>query len=175
MKQMFYFIREPHKFTPDSVVYTVAVGKSQREKIKCELVRQWCHDTGAYFNPRSVNADIALDNLASSLFPSMRDARVLLRTKMVSVSQLYKLIINWSWDEIENDYSVSSAYTHQLQSLSLSNIFVKSAKGVKTCCQSVTRQYLSDDVCESPLFAAFNFGLILALFLFASWIDSLMY
>lgn len=175
MKQYYCFIREPYRFTTDSVVYTVSVGSSQRERAKLELVRLWCLDAGAYFKMRSDDVQTTIDNLAETMFPSIDFPRLLLRRKYVTISELYRLIVDWSWSEIESDYSVTPAFLHQFKNTSMASLFIKTSKGAKTVCQTVTRKYLSDEVDNSPLFAAVNFGLIVALFLFTSWIDSLMF
>lgn len=171
MKSYYYFVRNPHKFSVKDVVFRVSVGSSQRDLIKLALVQEWSRDSGAYFKIQSDQSSRAVHNLAENLFPDSKCPSMLLHWEKLSISQLYRSIIDWSWDLYENNTEICQGQHHILNLFLPSSLISKSVKASKRVCQSVSRKYLSDEVSESPLFAAINFGLILLLFLFTAFID----
>lgn len=171
MKSYYYFIKSPHNFGVRDVVFRVSVGSSERDQRYLTLVRTWANATGAYFKIRSRQSSNTVHRMAESLFPDSKCPSLLLHFESVSIAQLNQAINNWSWSQYENKKEVDRNQLHIFNIFMPSSMISNAAKGAKRVCKSVSRKYLSDEVSESPLFAAINFGLILLLFLFTAFID----
>lgn len=109
MVNYWYFVRDIGSASTDSVIYQVKVGRSEREQIKFDLVRQYCRDCGLYFRKVSDTSDRAIRNLEKRLFPGTRFLISPLRRATVSISELYSLIIHDSFASYEDNLCENKA------------------------------------------------------------------
>lgn len=171
MKTKYCFIRNPHHFTREDVVYTVYVGTSEREQVLLTLIGEYVKDTGIYFKKWSNTVDITLLELRSHLFRDSIQTRFYLRTASVSVSDLYRLIIDDSWYSFEKTLTTPRAQFHLISMLSPSFFFANSPVGKKVSASSAKRKNLSHNGDSELVSAVVHFGLILVLFLFAGYLE----
>lgn len=175
MKHYYYFIRQTGKFSPEDFVYKVAVGSSQRDQVKLELVRQYAADCGMYFHEVSTESDNALDLLASSLFKGTRFSRLFLKTCRTDITTLYRTIIDWSWQDLEASQFNSSMWFRQMMCADPKYMPIMSKSRAKPSTATEQRKNLSADMSQCPQFVAINFGLILFLFLLDSFVNALIF
>lgn len=171
MKTKYCFIRNPHHFTREDVVYVVYVGTSEREQVLLTLISEYVKDTGIYFKKWSNTVDITLLELRSHLFPNSIQTRFYLRTASVNVSDLYRLIIDDSWSSFEETLTTPTAKFHLISMLSPTFFFANSPVGKKSFASSAKRKNLSQNGDSELVSAVVNFGLILVLFLFAGYLE----
>lgn len=173
MKHYWYFVRKVSGFTPDDVIYKVAVGNSMRETAKCELIKSYAMDCGLYFNPVCDNSDQAIYELAKSLFPSSDFPMMYLRRANVSVNQLYDMIIDDSFGSFEEALTVPKTIFKTLSLLSPD--FLRTHSHLSSITQSPTlrRKYLSHLYGSDVKKALWGFGLILAMFLLSGYLEGI--
>lgn len=102
MKHKYCFLRNHGSFKPDDVIYVVMVGSSVRESAKFTLVDEYCKDCGLYFHRWSSQVDSAISQ-AKRQYRS--DGNVIahpFRTAVVSISELYRMIVDDSFDAYES-------------------------------------------------------------------------
>ena len=105
MKSYFCFIREFGSLKPGSFVYHVAVGTSWREQAKLQLIKEFSADTFAYFRRWSPKVDSSLENAEKPYRQGRHKYSSPFRHVKVSVSQLYKMIIDDSFTSFEANYN----------------------------------------------------------------------
>lgn len=172
MKSYFVFIRRMNGFTRRDVVYSVAVGTSKEEQVKYSLVREFCQDCGLYFKKRSDTTDEAVENLAKSLFLGSAFPTLHLRRATISISQLYALIIEDSFNSFEKRI-VETKNTYKLITLfDPKTIKIPNFRHTKTPASAPSRKYLKRTERQEFQKAMINFGLILLTFLVASLIQA---
>lgn len=88
----------------ETFVYHVGVGSSEREQTKFALVKEYCKDCGLYFEKVSDISDKAIENLQKSLFGGSAFIVSPLRHAKISISQLYDLIIDDSFNSFEESF-----------------------------------------------------------------------
>ena len=97
MKHYFYFVRQVSGFSTDDVVYKVSVGSSVAEQAKAELVKRYAKDCGMYFERVSDQSDRTIELLANGVFTGKSFPTLYLRRANISISHLFKLIIDDSF------------------------------------------------------------------------------
>lgn len=101
MKSYYCFIRETGLPRPDSFVYHVGVGTSERDQTKLALVQEYSKDCGLYFKKWSSQVDTSLE-FAMCKFKPVRGrwSRPFLHAR-ISIAQLYQMIVDDSFVEYE--------------------------------------------------------------------------
>lgn len=173
MKHYFYFVRNLNGFNSNDVVYKVGIGASMRDHVKFELVRQFASDCGMYFCPVSEESDRALDLLAKNLFPGTSFSRLYLRRADLSISELYKMILDDSFISFERLLVENRNTFRLLSQLSPSFNFLNHTIKCNTTCQPYRRKYLSHAEGAENTRAFIGFCLILALFLISGYLEGL--
>lgn len=97
-------MREFSHVSVDTVVYHVKVGTSDREHVKFALVAEYCKDCGLYFSKVSDSSDRAIRLLEKSLFPGSSFFTSPLRRATISISELYRLILDDSFATFEKQH-----------------------------------------------------------------------
>ncbi len=105
MVHYFYFVREMHAPTRETIVYHVRVGSSDREQVKFALVNEYCRDCGFYFKRVSDVSDSAVRQLEKRLFAGSAFFISPLRRASVTISELYTLIIDDAFIQFEASYT----------------------------------------------------------------------
>lgn len=173
MKRFYYFVRNLHGFGVNDVVYKVAVGTSLRESVQLELIRQYATDCGCYFHLVSDDSDLAMNCLAESLFPDSKFALLHLRRANLSVSELYRLIIDDSFTTFERDLKESRTKFQLLSILSPSFFYHNHNSNCITSCQPNRRKYLSPAKGSENTHVAVAVGVIIVLFLISGYLEGL--
>lgn len=173
MKSYYYFVRNMNGFSSDDVVYKVAVGVSFKDVAKMSLVREYANDCGMYFDIVSPRSDAAISQLAKSLFAGSSFPELYLRTAVVSVHELYKMILDDSFLSFEKNLAFPKAHVQMLSHFSPSFKLRNSPSSSITICPSLRRKYLSQSECASFTRACIGFGLILGLFLLSGYLEGI--
>lgn len=165
MKSYFCFIRETGLPRPDSFVYHVGVGSSDRDQVKLALVQEYAKDCGLYFKKWSSQVDTSLDFARSKFKPLKgRWSRPFLHAR-ISIAQLYQMIIDDSFVEYEANVknnlwpvyhpTIMMRNASSNQSTQVSNTVCQASKG-----QNLSLGKLSDGV-QATLCLMFILGLLI--------------
>lgn len=171
MKHYYYFVRNLNGFGSGDVVYKVAVGASMREHVKFELVRQFASDCGMYFHPVSDESDRAILLLANSLFKGTSFPEMYLRRANVSISELYRMILDDSFTSFESSLTESPAKFRLLSHLSPSFRLLNHNIKCNTLRHPSRSKYLSHAEGSENTRVVISFCLILVLFLLSGYLD----
>lgn len=173
MKRYYYFVRSLNGFCPDDVVYKVAVGTSMREHAKMVLVSEFARDCGMYFQPVSDTSDRAINSLANSLFTGTSFALMYLRRANISISDLYRMIVNDSFLAFEKNLAEPAAKFRLLSLLSPSFFSINQTSKCNTTCQPSRSKYLSHAEGSENIRVLIGVCLILGLFILAGYLEGL--
>ena len=173
MVKYYCFFKECERFSPGSLVFKVKIGIHQRDQVKRSLLANFAQDCGYYFRPWD---DVTHSELILRCGGSMQGSSgvdVLYTSVVVSVAELYKLIIDGKLDCIKPD-SVYNRYRFRLLSI-LCPAFLssKSSSNCNTSRQPQIRKNLSPEG-EWVLFnAAFGMLACVILFLIGALLEGL--
>lgn len=173
MKSYFWFVRQMHGFGVDDVVYKVSVGSSMREQAKLALVQEYAKDCGMYLERVSDSSDMAISNLAKSLFKDSSLANLYLRRANLTISQLYKIIIDDSFEKFEKSVTFSHSHALLLSLISPSSFYHQKQSHSNTICQPYRRKNLSQSGGNEITNVLIKAGFILALFLLSGYLEHL--
>lgn len=168
MKRRYVFARNLAKFDRDDVIYIVLVGSSQRDQIKLSLLQEYSKDAGCYLRPVSDETDKALDNLAKSLFSGCQWPRLMLRKTEMTISVLYRIVEDDSFESFESTLVQPQSLFHLLHFIDPHFSLNVNVLQSGTFLPSVPRKYLKTFKRESIQGAVVNFGLILITFIVAA-------
>lgn len=90
-------------------VYVVMVGSSLKEMAKFQLIDLYCRDCGLYFEPWSDEVDSHIERLAARFYVSGNQMAFPYRSVSVSVSWLYKTILDDSFTTYEANLPLTHA------------------------------------------------------------------
>lgn len=173
MKSYYYFVRNLNGFSSNDVVYKVAVGVSFKDVAKMSLVQEYAKDCGMYFEVVSNKSDAAIGQLAKSLFAGSSFPEMYLRTAVVSIHELYKMILDDSFTAFEKNLSFPRQQAQLLSHFSPSFKLRNSPSSCITFCPSLRRKYLSQRESADFTRACIGFGLILGLFLLSAYLEGI--
>lgn len=173
MKSYYYFVRNLNGFNSDDVVYKVAVGVSFKDVAKMSLVQEYAKDCGMYFEIVSNKSDAAIGQLAKSLFAGSSFPEMYLRTAVVSIHELYKMILDDSFITFEKNLGFPRQQAQLLSHFSPSFKLRNSPSSCITFCPSLRRKYLSQRESTDFTRACIGFGLILGLFLLSAYLEGI--
>lgn len=105
MKSKYCFIQTKGRIEPETFIYVVWVGSSLRESTKLALVEEYCKDQEFYFKRWSALVDSALDEVRRTIGQGAAGARFKFKMISVTISELYRLIIDDSFGILEKDYT----------------------------------------------------------------------
>ena len=173
MKSYYYFVRNLNGFSSDDVVYKVAVGVSFKDVAKMSLVQEYAKDCGMYFEIVSPKSDAAVSQLAKSLFVGSSFPELYLKTAVLTIHELYKMILDDSFIAFEKNLDFPRAQAQMISHFSPSFKLRNSPSSCITICPSLRRKYLSQSESADFTRACIGFGLILALFLLSSYLEGI--
>lgn len=171
MKRYFYFVPNLHNFGREDVVFVVSVGISQREQTKLALLNEYAKDCGMYLKPRSVTSDLAIDHLKKTLFPNWRFLHSPLKMAYLPISDLYRLIIDGDLNLFTKSIKEPSGSFFFRQMSDPYFLFKQNQGRQAKHTATALRKYLKSYERDEFLRAVINFGLILAVFLLAGWLE----
>lgn len=147
---------------PDDVIYQVWVGSSLREQTKLTLVEEYCKDCGLYFKQWSPLVDSALNQAKSQFRKSGNVISNPFRSVSVSISELYRMIIDDSFVTFESKIVMSRFEKWMRFNNTLDYYSTHHNLKCNTSCHPSRRLYLSlDKVSESSKAALCVLGVIL--------------
>lgn len=173
MSHYYYFVRKLNSFGVDDVVFLVRVGESQREQVKLALLREYCKDCGFYFSIRGEESDKAIELLRESVYKGWNYLFSPLKVANLSISQLYGLIIDDSIESYEKSL-LQTRFSYNFRKKIDPN-FLFSQNSKKNVIRPATgiRKNLKSGERIDAFGAFFGFALILAIFLFAAWLEGM--
>lgn len=171
MKSYYCFIRESGLPRPDCFIYHVAVGTSDRDQAKLKLVQEYTKDCGLYFKLWSTQVDVSLD-FATAKFPPVKGrwSRPFLHAR-VSISQLYRMIIDDTFIEYEASMKDHLWPVYHPSTILREVDRYQNNLSCITKCPTSPRKNLSLDRLTDGVRAAICLGFILGLFLLDAFIS----
>lgn len=103
MKSKFYFVRHSGGLNVGETIYHVWVGTSLREKAKQKLVEIFCRENDLPFVPWSLAVDSLIEQQMAKYKADGCKGRYPYRTASITISKLYQLIIEDSFERFEAD------------------------------------------------------------------------
>lgn len=170
MKSYYCFVPQVGKLTPESKVFKVAVGISERDQVKLKLVSLYAADTNLFFRIWDSTTDFELD----CRFDPMVEGRFLIgrgfKIVSVSISKLYDAIINGYVDSLDFSPNETRNYFRMSSTLSSRFFFKNQASQNKKNVPTHPRKNLSDEQLSDGLRASIGFALLIVLY----WIGCLV-
>lgn len=173
MKSYYYYLRNAESTDPNQVLYKVAVGRSSREMIKLSLLENFALDTGGFLRQVDEDSDFFLLARAKRIFPSSRYPMMMWKSSQLNVVSLYRMIMDDTIGRFERELKMPKSYFFQISSL-LPSYFAPRLHlvSLRPASQS-PRKYLSNKEEVSPRFVAISCAIVVALFLFAGWLEGI--
>lgn len=173
MSHYYYFVRNLSSFGVDDVVFLIRVGESQREQIKLALLREYCKDCGFYLRIRGEESDKAIEMLRGSVYKGWNYLFSPLKVAQLSISQLYRLILDDSIGAYEKSLVQTQFSYNFRRKIDPNFLFSQYSKKNVIRPATGTRKNLKSGQGIDAFGAVFGFALILAIFLFAAWLEGM--
>lgn len=173
MKQKYLFIRDYTQINRDSMLYVVWVGESIEDAAKLQLIKEFSKDCGCYFHRWNRQVDLTVSKINERFFSGSFMSLNRFRRVDMSVSDLYRLIIDWSFEAFEANYVEPRALSHVLSILSPSFFFNYHNRKVIQNARRAKRKYLSELGVSEKVKSTACFTMLILLFLLASFLEGL--
>lgn len=164
MVKYYCFFKECGQFSPGSLVFKVKVGKSTRDQVKRSLLESFAEDCGYFFRPWDDVTQSELILRCGGNWKSSSGVDVLYSTVVLSVSGLYKSIIDGTLDQIKP----TSNYIHnRFRLLSILCPAFSSSRSAKSC-NTARQPYQRKNLSPQSEWVLFNaaFGMLACVILF---------
>ena len=171
MKKYYYFTTDLHSFNANSVLLKVSVGSSYKDAAKLTLVGEYCKMNAWYFEIVSDLSDKAVSNLAKRIFSGCFLPILRLKTAEVSISSLYRMIIENTLDSFMNGVTSHPNLFPFLMATDSRFYFLQSVGQRFKTASPVIRKNLKRALEHDSIRSLVNFGLILILFICASMLE----
>ena len=109
MKKIYVFTRDSEKFTCETVVFRVFVGKSRREQVRASLLECFCNDMGYFWRIKDDDTDFWLESKAAEIRPSSEVPLLHVKRASVNVCTLYRLIMDGELEAYEANLPISNS------------------------------------------------------------------
>lgn len=173
MKQKYLFIRDFAQINRDTMLYVVWVGESVEDAAKLQLIKEFSKDCGCYFHKWSTPVDLTVRKINQRFFSGSFMSMNRFRRVDMPISDLYRLIIDWSFEAFEANYVEPRALSHILSILSPSFFFNYHNQKVTQHAHRAKRKYLSELGVSERVKSTACFAMLILLFLLASFIEGL--
>lgn len=170
MKSYYCFVPSEGKLTPESKVFKVAVGVSERDQIKLRLVSLYAVDADLFFRIWDSSTDFELDCMTDDRFRDLLLVGRGFKVVVVSISQLYRAIVDGSVDSLDNPPHVAKNFFLMSSTLSPRFYFKNKISKLKRGCAPLTRKNLSGGDVPSVLNALIGFIILVILY----WVGALV-
>ena len=164
MVKYYCFFKDCERLCPGSIVFKVKVDISHRDQVKRSLLENFAQDCGYYFRPWDDITQSELILRSSGSWQDSRGVDVLYSTVVISVTGLYKSIIDGTLDYIKPDSVYNRNRFRLLSILCPTFLSSKSSSNCNTSRQPYQRKNLSPQG-EWVLFNA-AFGILASIILF---------
>lgn len=173
MVHLYCFIRDCGDVRPDAKVFKVKVGSSQRDQVKCSLLENYAHDLGYYFHRWSGETDKMLILRYGRFFAGSEKVGLRYETIVISVSELYRHIIDDDLDSVKNS---PMFFRNLFRSYSVVNPTLKLRKStakIKTFASTYSRKYLSPVMSNQTIDTLYCGLAVFVLFILGAMLDGL--
>lgn len=170
MIHYYCFVEKGGQLTPESKVFKVAVGDSQRDQVKKTLVDCFATDTGAFFRIWDSTTDYHLSQMTTHRPADLLTQNFGLNVVKTDIRTLYRNIVNGSLETIQNPpHVLRNAF--KLKAILSPTFFVnKIGRRAKTVLPAGKRQNLSVRPTREDTIAAIGFAIMALLY----WLGSLV-
>lgn len=170
MVHYYCFIEDASSIQPDTKIFKVKIGKSDRDQIKRQLLDCYACDTGAFFRVWDADTDYFLNHVATRKPSDLLTQSIGLSVVVTDIHTLYRNIINGTLSALVNPPHVAHNAFRLLSILSPSFLITNRPKGTKPSVPPAKRQNLSVRPTREDSIAAVGFALMAILF----WLGSLV-
>lgn len=155
------------------MLYVVWVGSSIEDAAKLQLIKEFAKDCGCYFHKWSTQVDLTVRKINQRFFSGSFMSLNRFRRVDMPISDLYRLIIDWSFDCFEANYVEPRALSHVLSILSPSFFFNYHNQKVSHHAHRSSSKYLSQLRVGEKVKSTLCFTMLILLFLLASFLEGL--
>lgn len=173
MVHLYCFIRDCGEVRPDAKVFKVKVGSSQRDQVKCSLLENYARDLGWYFHRWDDTTDKMLILRYGRFFAGSEKIGLRYETIVLSVSDLYRHIIDGDLDSVQNS---PQFFRNLFRSYSIVNPTLhlrKSTAKIKTFASTFSRKNLSPVMSRQTIDTLYCGFAVFVLFILGAMLDGL--
>ena len=170
MVHYYCFIEDASCIQPDTKIFKVKIGKSDRDQIKRQLLDCYACDTGAFFRVWDADTDFFLSHGTTTKPADLHTQNFGLSVVVVDIHTLYRNIINGTLSSLVNPPHVTRNAFRMMSILSPSFFVKNRPQGKKPSVPPVKRQNLSVRPTREDTIAAVGFALMAILY----WLGSLV-
>ena len=170
MVHYYCFIEDASSIQPDTKIFKVKIGESDRDQIKRQLLDCYACDTNAFFRIWDADTDYFLNHGATRKPSDLLAQNFGLSVVVTDIHTLYRNIINGTLSALVNPPHVARNAFRLLSILSPSFIIKNRPQAIKPSVPPAKRQYLSVRPTREDSIAAVGFALMAILF----WLGSLV-
>lgn len=164
MKSYYCFIVKMGLLAPESKVFKVSVGCSVRDKIKLQLLKEHARGCKCFLKLWSADVDAMLSALASFKPCDKYSVGLGYQVIHVSISQLYKSVVDGSVDALEESPEVAKNSFRMASTLSPNFFFLNANQSQKKSVPTKQRKNLSDGSEDNKYVAVAGFILVFLLY-----------
>lgn len=170
MVHYYCFIEDATCIQPDTKIFKVKIGSSQRELIKRQLLDCYACDTGAFFRIWDADTDYFLSHVATRKSSDLHTQNFGLSVVVTDIHTLYRNILNGTLSTLVNPPHVARNAFRMMSILSPSFFIKNRPQAIKPSVPPVNRKNLSVRPTREDTIAAVGFALIALLY----WLGSLV-
>lgn len=164
MVSYYCFIPTKGLLSPESKVFKVSVGTSDRELMKLRLMQLYCKDCGFFFRLWSSEVDMILDTMIDPRLYDAFSVRLGYKVVFVSISKLYAAVIDGCVDALDDKPQVAKNFFLLCSKLSPRFYFNNSISSKMKKVPTFPRKNLSDSERNDRLQAIIGFALLFLLY-----------
>lgn len=114
MKHKYLLVRNPERFSPETVIFCLWAGKSTREQIHLELIRQVARDLGWFFRLWDNMTDFWLIQKAQEIYPSLNWPSGRILRQDMNISSFFYEFQAKNIEAIENSTMYPKSFIRQM-------------------------------------------------------------
>lgn len=170
MVYYYCFIEDASCIQPDTKIFKVKIGSSNRDQIKRQLVDCYSCDTGAFFRIWDADTDYFLSHGATTKPADLLSQNFGFSVVVTDIHTLYRNILNGTLSSLVNPPHVARNAFRMMSILSPSFFLKNRPKGAQPSVPPVKRKNLSSRPTREDTIAAVGFALMAILY----WLGSLV-
>lgn len=170
MVHYYCFIEDADSIQPDTKIFKVKIGSSQRDQIKRQLLDCYACDTNAFFRVWDADTDYFLSHVATRKPSDLHTQNFGLSVVVTDIHTLYRNIINGTLSSLVNPPHVVRNAFRMMSILSPSFFHENRPQAIKPSVPPVKRKNLSVRPTREDSIAAVGFALLALLY----WLGSLV-
>ena len=170
MVHYYCFIEDADSIQPDTKIFKVKIGSSQRDQIKRQLLDCYACDTNAFFRVWDADTDFFLSHGATTKPADLLGQNFGLSVVVTDIHTLYRNIINGTLSSLVNPTHVARNAFRMMSILSPSFFIKNRPQGAQPSVPPVKRKNLCVRPTREDSIAAVGFALLALLY----WLGSLV-